>query len=57
LLRKEPGLFRSVRFLRECRTFLRQADGSSSAASGAHDDTVMAMAIAQFVRESMAGSR
>jgi hypothetical protein len=57
LLRKQPELFRSLRFLRECRTFLRQADGSSSAAAGAHDDTVMAMAIAQFVRQSMVGSK
>jgi hypothetical protein len=57
LLRENMELFRGVRFLRECRTFLRHADGSSSAAAGAHDDTVMAMAIAQFVRQSMAGSK
>jgi hypothetical protein len=56
LLREQPGLFRSARLLRECRTFLRHADGSSSAASGAHDDTVMAMAIAQFIRRTHAGS-
>jgi hypothetical protein len=54
---EEVGLFSSTRFLRECRTFLRNEDGSSSAASGAHDDTVMAMAIAQFVRHQTSGRR
>ncbi len=57
LLIEQTHLFASIRFLRECRTFLRNADGSSSAASGAHDDTVMAMAIAQFVRNITAGRR
>jgi hypothetical protein len=47
---REPGLFSSRRLLQECRSFGRQADGSSSAAPGAHDDCVMAMAIAQAVR-------
>ena len=57
LLAHRPQLFLSARLLRECRTFLRQPDGSSSAAAGAHDDTVMAMAIAQYVRQSLAGRR
>jgi Terminase RNaseH-like domain len=51
----EPGLFRSSRLLHECRTFVRHADGSSGAASGAHDDCVMAMAIALAVRQAVAG--
>jgi len=55
LLLDSPGWFNSARFLRECRTYLRQADGSTSAAAGAHDDTVMAMAIAQFVRQELSG--
>jgi hypothetical protein len=40
----------SPRLLEECRTFVRHPDGSCSAAAGTHDDTVMAMAIAQAVR-------
>jgi hypothetical protein len=55
LLVDRPQLFHSARFLRECRTFLRHEDGSSSAATGAHDDTVMAMAIAQYVRKETSG--
>jgi len=57
LLAEEPGMFNSARFLRECRTFLRQPDGGSAAAAGAHDDTVMAMAIAQMARKETAGRR
>jgi hypothetical protein len=43
-------LFLSPRLLQECRTFIRHQDGTSAAAGGAHDDTVMAMAIALAVR-------
>ncbi len=50
LLSAAPFMFLSPRLLEECRTFVRHPDGSCSAASGAHDDTVMAMAIAQAVR-------
>ena len=57
LLAEKPERFHSARFLRECRTFLRQPDGGSAAAAGAHDDTVMAMAIAQFVRKETVGRR
>jgi len=57
LLYETPALFSSARLLRECRTFLRQKDGSSGAANGAHDDTVMAMAVAQYVRRELAGKR
>jgi hypothetical protein len=46
----EPTLFRSPHLLNEFRTFVRQADGSSAAAPGSHDDCVMAMAIAWAVR-------
>jgi hypothetical protein len=55
VLATEPTLFRSVRLLNEFRTFVRHADGSSSAAVGAHDDCVMAMAIALAARRSVAG--
>jgi terminase large subunit-like protein len=50
-----PGIFRSPRLLKECRTFVRHADGRSEAAAGAHDDCVMAMAIALAARRKMAG--
>jgi len=48
-------LFSSARLLQECRTFVRHADGSSAAAAGAHDDCVLAMAIAHMVRTADAG--
>lgn len=48
-----PELFASERMLKECRSFVRKPDGSPSATSGAHDDTVMAMAIALAVRKGM----
>lgn len=57
VLAAEPGLFRSARLLNECRTFVRQADGNSGAAAGAHDDCVMAMAIALMARQKTAGWR
>jgi Terminase RNaseH-like domain len=50
-----PGLFCSARLLNELRTFVRQADGSTGAAAGTHDDCVMAMAIALGVRGRVAG--
>jgi hypothetical protein len=50
MLATAPELFRSSRLLNECRAFIRHPDGSSGAASGMHDDCVMAMAIAQAVR-------
>ncbi|MEO6964587.1 MAG: terminase [Acidobacteriaceae bacterium] len=43
-------IFSSSRLLAECRTFVRQRDGRTEAAAGAHDDCLMAMAIAQQVR-------
>ena len=49
-LENEPHLFSSARFLQECRAFVRHVDGCAAAANGAHDDCVMAMAFAQWVR-------
>lgn len=51
-----PGLFHSSRFLEECRTFVRHGDGWTGALGGAHDDCVMAMAIAFAVRKEVAGA-
>jgi hypothetical protein len=50
MLAECPGLINSRVLLEECRTFVRRSDGSAAAASGAHDDCIMAMAIALAVR-------
>lgn len=50
---ERPELFMSRRLLAECRSFVRKADGSTSAQSGAHDDLVMAMAIGLSAREEL----
>jgi hypothetical protein len=55
VLMAEPELFHSRRLLEECRTFVRRPDGNAAAADGAHDDCVMAMAIALAVRREDAG--
>jgi hypothetical protein len=54
LLTEAPECFASRRLLGECRTFVSGERGRTGAASGAHDDLVMAMALAQAVR---AGNR
>jgi len=56
MLARAPHLFFGRRLLHQCRTFVRHADGSSSATGGAHDDCVLAMAIAQMVRQGGRGS-
>ena len=55
VLMAKPELFHSPRLLGEFRTFVRHADGNAAAAEGAHDDCVMAMAIALAVRREEAG--
>jgi Terminase RNaseH-like domain len=55
VLESAPFLFNSSRLLEECKTFVRRPDSTTGAANGAHDDTVMAMAIALAVRAEMAG--
>jgi len=50
LLVERPELFQSRRLLAECRTFVRTKNGRAEAASGEHDDCVMAMAMAHAVR-------
>lgn len=44
----------SRRLLREMRCFVRKRNGRAEAASGEHDDTVMAMGIALCVRDRLA---
>jgi hypothetical protein len=55
ILSSSPELFYSSRLVEECRTFVRRSDGNAAAADGAHDDCVMAMAIALAVRREDAG--
>src|SRR5205085_10820688 len=55
-LATEPRLFNSPRLLEECKTFVRQPNGAASAAIGAHDDCVLAMAIGQQVRSETAAT-
>lgn len=50
-----PHLFMSRNLLAECRSFVRLPDGSAAAQPGAHDDRVMAMAIALSARAESAG--
>ncbi len=50
LLSTMPRIFRSAPLLEECRSFVQKEGGRTEAAAGAHDDLVMAMAIAQAVR-------
>jgi len=53
MLVERPKLFQSRRLLAECRTFVRTKSGRAEAASGEHDDCVMAMAIAHAVRAEL----
>ena len=55
LLVESPEMFQSRRLLGECRTFVTMAGGRTGAANGAHDDCLMAMAIAQAVRAEKQG--
>lgn len=55
MLMAQPELFHSPRLLGELKTFVRHTDGHGAASEGAHDDCVMAMAIAQGVRREDAG--
>jgi hypothetical protein len=56
LLEQRPEMFKSKRLLGECRTFVGRERGKTGAANGAHDDLVMAMAVAQAVRTEMSPS-
>src|SRR5260370_11215048 len=55
VLTADPEVFYSPRLLEECRTVVRRPDGNAAAADGAHDDCVMAMAIALAVRRGGGG--
>ncbi len=55
VLIEKPTLFQSARLLAEMKTFVRYPDGHAAAAEGAHDDCVMAMAIALSARKEDSG--
>jgi hypothetical protein len=57
LLVESPCLFFSKRLLGECRTFVSMAGGRTGAVSGAHDDCLMAMGVAQAVRAELLGKK
>jgi hypothetical protein len=57
LLVESPGMFFSRRLLGECRTYVVMGSGKTGAASGAHDDCLIAMAIAHAVRAELLGRR
>jgi hypothetical protein len=50
---EQPDRFMSGRLLAECRSFVRQTDGSTGARAGTHDDRVMAMAIGLAARAEL----
>jgi hypothetical protein len=54
MLAESSQRINSRTLLEECRTFVRRNDGSASSASGAHDDCIIAMAIALAVRGEIA---
>ena len=56
-LSENPDLLYDAIFIQECLTFIRNQDkrGRPEAAEGCHDDTVMANAIAQYVRHVRLG--
>lgn len=56
LLEEHADLFMSARLLEECRTFVTGPGGKTGAAQGAHDDCLMAMAVAQAVRAERLGN-
>ena len=56
-LATDSRLFNSTVLLEECRTFIRHQNGSTAAAAGAHDDCVLAMAIALAARNEVATVR
>ena len=57
LLEQQANLFQSRRLLEECRTFVNHGNGRTGAAQGAHDDCLMAMAVAQSVRAERLGRK
>ena len=49
-MRESPSLENDIETLNECTRFVRHENGKKAAAVGAHDDLVMALAIANHIR-------
>jgi hypothetical protein len=49
-MRENPEWENDMETLRECTTFVRHENGKKAASVGAHDDLVMALAIANHIR-------
>ena len=49
IMREFPDIECDVETLKEMTTFVKKANGSQEAINGAHDDLVMALAIAHFI--------
>lgn len=50
VVRDEIDTLNSIELLRECLSFIRNKDGRAEAEEGKHDDRVMAIAIAHYIR-------
>lgn len=50
IVRDEIDTLNSIELLRECLSFIKNKDGRAEAEEGKHDDRVMAMAIAHYIR-------
>lgn len=51
IMRENIEVFNSVEYLRECLSFIRNERGRAEAEAGMHDDRVLAMCIAHYIRE------
>lgn len=50
IMRDNTEVFNSIEYLRESLSFIKNEDGRPEAEQGKHDDRVMAMAIAHYIR-------
>ena len=51
VVREQPGLFWDIPTLEEMLTFVRNEKGKAEAQEGKHDDLIMGLAIAHYIRE------
>lgn len=56
VMREDPGVEVDIPTLKEMTTFVKKDNGKQEAIDGAHDDLVMALAIAHFISKSQATS-
>lgn len=51
IVREQPGLFNDIATLEEMLTFVRNEKGRAEAQEGKHDDLIMGLAIAHYIRD------